>query len=198
MIFLECSTDVLIQRFSETRRYHPLSGSGSVREGIMLERKMLEEIRLLSDRHIDTSKMNVHQLRNLFQEYFENCSRQDMLVTFLSFGFRYGIPSHADLVLDVRFLPNPYFVDELRHGTGLDRKVSDFVLRSGDAQRFLDHVQRLFDFLLPRYEAEGKVYLTVAIGCTGGRHRSVAVAEELTRRLRRERAVKIRHRDIGK
>ena len=194
LVYLDARDDVLISRFSQTRRRHPLGGD-DLTAGLLEERNLLAPLRAQANTCIDTSPLTVHQLKRLIQDRYAENGLQ-LVVSFLSFGFRYGLPSQADLVLDVRFLPNPFFVDELRPQTGRDEPVSNYVLKAPDTGQFLEHAEQRLEFLLPRYEAEGKVYLTVAIGCTGGRHRSVAVAEELARRFGRERTVQVRHRDV--
>jgi RNase adapter protein RapZ len=199
VMFLDCADDALIRRFSETRRRHPLS-DGSVQEGITLERRMLGQLRALADHVVDTTRMNVHELRDTVIAKFGGPGQDDKLnVTLLSFGFRNGIPPASDLVFDVRFLPNPYFVEGLKPHPGTDPKVSQWVLERMQTQDFLARLESLLLFLIPQYRAEGKSYLTVSIGCTGGRHRSVALAEELGRRLsEKHRAnVKVTHRDVN-
>jgi UPF0042 nucleotide-binding protein len=200
IVFLDASDEALLRRYSETRRRHPLAAGGSVPEGIAAERKALEGLKTIANEVIDSSSLNVHQLKRLVHARFVEGEAEHMGVTVISFGFRYGLPSHADLVLDVRFLPNPYFVPELKPFTGTDLRVERFVLDQADAQAFLDRTVDLCAFLLPRYRAEGKSYLTIAVGCTGGRHRSVAVAAELARRLRGagSTAVRLWHRDVDK
>jgi UPF0042 nucleotide-binding protein len=201
VVFLDCADDALMRRFSETRRRHPLSPDGSVQEGIAEERRMLGEIRALADQIIDTTRMNVHELRDAITARFGAPGEDDKLnVTLLSFGFRNGIPSASDLVFDVRFLPNPYFVEGLKPHPGTDPKVASWVLERMQTQEFLARLESMLQFLIPQYRAEGKSYLTVSIGCTGGRHRSVVVAEELGRRLtEKHRAnVKVTHRDVTK
>lgn len=193
LVYLDARDDVQVRRFSQTRRPHPLGGADLI-AGLEQERRLLDPLRAQANTCIDTSDLTVHQLKLLIQDRYEQRGNQ-LMVSFLSFGFRYGLPSHADLVLDVRFLPNPFFVDELRPLTGLDQPVSDYVLNQSVTADLLAHVERMLDFLLPQYEAEGKVYLTVAIGCTGGQHRSVAVAEELARRMGQQHQIKVRHRD---
>ena len=198
MIFLECSNDILIQRFSETRRNHPLSG-GSVREGIILEREMLEDIRMFADRQIDTSAMNVHQLRGVFQEGFNRFSKQDMAITFMSFGFRYGVPHDSDNVFDVRFLPNPYFLNELKELDGNDDSIDNYVFSRTEANTFFNNLTSFLSFLIPLFKQEGKSYLTIAIGCTGGRHRSVVVANRLKEFYEHlYGCVSVIHRDLDK
>ncbi len=176
LIFLECSDDVLIQRFSETRRHHPSVDGGSVLDGVKAEREMLSEMKSQADSVIDTTDLNVHQLTKVCEEYFENFSKRNMAITFMSFGFKYGVPHYADIVLDVRFLPNPYFVEELKELTGNDEKVVDYVFNFSETKKFLEMTEEFLSFQIPLFEREGKSYLTVAVGCTGGKHRSVAVA----------------------
>ncbi len=200
VVVLDASDDSLLRRYSETRRRHPLAGaSGSVPEGIAAERRALAALKDLADEVVDTTELNVHELKRLIQSRFVGGEAARMGVTVVSFGYRFGLPSHADLVLDVRFLPNPYFVPELRYRPGTDPQVSEFVLSHGDARTFIDRAVELCAFLLPRYRAEGKSYLTLAVGCTGGRHRSVAVASALARRLEQAgAAVRLWHRDVEK
>jgi UPF0042 nucleotide-binding protein len=200
LIFLEASEAALVRRYSETRRPHPLARHRSALEGVREERTRLEPIRRMADEIVDTSSMNVHELREAFMARSLGTTRKGQLtVTFLSFGFKYGLPLDADLVFDVRFLPNPHFVARLREQTGKQRGVVRFLWQFEDTKIFLDKVAELLRFLLPRYAREGKSYLTVAIGCTGGRHRSVALAEALARDLRREPGVRLRvkHRDVA-
>jgi UPF0042 nucleotide-binding protein len=194
VLFLDASDDLLVRRFSETRRRHPLAGD-DLRAGIERERKVLQPLRESAEAVVDTGNLNVHQLKGIIQERY---GRQDgaLSVTLLSFGFKHGLPAEADLVFDVRFLPNPYFVAGLSKHSGIDHEVAEFVLAGDEGREFVD---RVFDFLtysLPRYAREGKAYLTVAVGCTGGRHRSVAVTEELARRLAPSWALTLRHRDL--
>ena len=201
VVFFDCADDALMRRFSETRRRHPLSPEGSVQEGIALERGMLTQLRALADQIVDTTRMNVHELRDVITAKFGGPGQDDKLnLTLLSFGFRNGIPPASDLVFDVRFLPNPYFVEGLKPHPGTDPRVAAWVLERTQTQEFLARLESLLQFLIPQYRAEGKSYLTVSIGCTGGRHRSVALAEELGRRLtEKQRAnVKITHRDVTK
>jgi UPF0042 nucleotide-binding protein len=201
VLFLDCADDVLLRRFSETRRRHPLSPDGSVADGIAEERRLLAALRAISDLVIDTSRMNVHELRDTITARFGGAEEGDQLnLTLVSFGYRNGIPEASDLVFDVRFLPNPYFVEALKPHAGTDPRVSQWVLERPQAQEFLRHLESLLAFLLPQYQAEGKSYLTVSIGCTGGRHRSVALAEELARRLsdKHRARVKVTHRDVSK
>ncbi|MBX7113873.1 MAG: RNase adapter RapZ [Myxococcaceae bacterium] len=184
VLFLDSNDEALIRRYSETRRRHPLSGNAGVAEGIAKERTALRELREQSQHVLDTSTMTVHELKRLVHARFSDGQNASHLaVTLMSFGFRYGVPSQADLVFDVRFLPNPFFVPDLKPLTGKDGKVASYVLDRPETWEFLDHVYDLLHFLLPRYQKEGKAYLTVAIGCTGGKHRSVAVAQALQKRL---------------
>jgi RNase adapter protein RapZ len=201
VVFFDCADDALMRRFSETRRRHPLSPEGSVADGIAEERRVLGQLRALSDQIIDTTRMTVHELRDAVTARFGGPGKDDQLnVTLLSFGFRNGIPPASDLVFDVRFLPNPYFVEGLKPHPGTDPRVAKWVLERGQSQEFLARLESLLHFLIPQYRAEGKSYLTVSVGCTGGRHRSVALAEELGRRLsEKHRAnVKVTHRDVNK
>jgi UPF0042 nucleotide-binding protein len=198
VIFLDASDESLLRRYSETRRRHPMS-EGSVPEGIAAERKALESLKGIANEVVDTSTLNVHELKRLVHGRFVDGAVEKMGVTVVSFGFRFGLPSHADLVLDVRFLPNPYFVPELKPFAGTDPRVRDFVLSQPDARAFLDRATDLCGFLLPRYRAEGKSYLTLAVGCTGGRHRSVAIAAALAGRLGAGGTdVRLWHRDVEK
>jgi UPF0042 nucleotide-binding protein len=201
VVFLDSADETLTRRFSETRRRHPLSPEGTVADGIALERKLLTALRAIADVVIDTTRMNVHELRDAITARFGAAGDADALnVTLVSFGYRNGIPANSDLVLDVRFLPNPYFVEGLKPHPGTDPRVSEWVLGRPQTQEFLERLESLLAFLLPQYKAEGKSYLTVSIGCTGGRHRSVALAEELSRRLtaHHRARVKVTHRDVTK
>jgi len=201
VVFLDCADDALLRRFSETRRRHPLSPEGTVADGIVLERTLLSALRGIADLVIDTTRMNVHELRDQITARFGAAADADQLnLTLVSFGYRNGIPPASDLVFDVRFLPNPYFVEGLKPHPGNDPRVSGWVLERTQTQEFLERLESLLAFLLPQYKAEGKSYLTVSIGCTGGRHRSVALADELARRLtEHHRArVKVTHRDVSK
>jgi RNase adapter protein RapZ len=199
VLFLDASDESLQRRFSETRRRHPLAPEGSVSEGLRRERQMLRELRLMADQVIDTSALTVHDLKREVHVRFAEEGQGEPNLTLLSFGYRYGVPPQADLMLDLRFLPNPYFVPELKGLTGLDGRVSRYVLEADGAMDFLSRVQSLCEFLFPRYQREGKAYLTVALGCTGGKHRSVALVEELLRRLRGTfPRIRAQHRDIEK
>jgi UPF0042 nucleotide-binding protein len=196
VLFLDAPDDVLVRRFSQTRRRHPLSGE-DLREGLARERALLQVLRDLSGEVVETGALNVHELKELVQERYRLKAAQ-VGITFLSFGFKHGLPAEASLVFDVRFLPNPYFVPELSPRSGHDAEVARFVLDGPDAQALLGHVTTLLRFVLPRATEEGRAYFTVAVGCTGGRHRSVAVVEELARRLADGYAITVRHRDVNK
>lgn len=199
LVFLEAPDAVLMRRFSETRRPHPLRAAPSVAEGIERERRELLPMRRLADQVIDTGRLTVHDLRRQFLEAGSKSGRvAPLIINIVSFGFRKGPPADADLVLDVRFLPNPHFVPALRPWTGKHRKVARYVMTTKEARRFMALVRQLFDFLIPQYIAEGKSYLTIAIGCTGGRHRSVAIAEAFAGIIkpRKDIQVRIRHRDV--
>jgi UPF0042 nucleotide-binding protein len=182
-VFLDASDEALLRRFSETRRRHPLAPDRPVLEGIAEERLRLAGLRRIADDLIDTSRLSVHDLRQLIHDRFGRPLGERLVVTLLSFGYRHGLPPQSDLVLDVRFLQNPFFVEELRDKSGRDPAVSTYVLGQPAAQEFLERAEGLCRFLLPNYREEGKSYLTVSIGCTGGRHRSVVIAHELSRRL---------------
>jgi UPF0042 nucleotide-binding protein len=197
VIYLEASDDVLLRRFSETRRPHPAAEGGSLADGIRREREKLRALREASDRIIDTSGLTVHELRATLRDLIERTDTGAMTVALLSFGYKHGLPTDADLVLDCRFLPNPFFVEELRHQIGTDQAVADYVLGRDETREFLQRITALLDFTLPRYQREGKSYLTIALGCTGGRHRSIALVEELRRLLdARGYRVLVRHRDV--
>jgi UPF0042 nucleotide-binding protein len=200
LIFLESTEPALIRRFSETRRPHPLAPDRSALEGIREEKKAMKAIRELADHIVDTSEMTVHELRHAFTGVASGrAPGAQLVVTVLSFGFKHGIPVDSDLLFDVRFLPNPHFVPDLRPHTGRDSKVIEFLDRAAATHQFLDHTLNLLKFLVPQYVSEGKSYLTVGIGCTGGRHRSVAIAEALKKGLSGIPGVRVRvkHRDIA-
>jgi len=200
IIFLDASDEVLIRRFSETRRRHPASESGSVPEGIRYERQELAGLRRIASIIIDTSEFNIHQLKDSVISFVKGRGvSRCMTVHLQSFGFRYGIPLESDLVMDVRFLPNPYFVSGLRPFTGLDPLVREFVLEKEETRIYLLKIKDMLEFLLPGYRREGKSYLTVSTGCTGGKHRSVAITEELKEFFSKKNVIlKVTHRDIGK
>jgi UPF0042 nucleotide-binding protein len=198
LIFLEANRSTLVRRFSETRRPHPLAPDRSVAEGIDEERKKMLAIRGMADVIVDTSNLTVHELRDVFGRMTrDESARADMVVNLLSFGFKHGAPTEADLVFDVRCLPNPHFVDRLRHLTGRDTKVVRFMKQHKVTQEFINRLTEFLKFALPHYVSEGKSYLTVAIGCTGGQHRSVLVAVALKRTLEHTPGVRLRvkHRD---
>ncbi|GAB7386668.1 RNase adapter RapZ [Bacillaceae bacterium] len=195
ILFLDANDQVLVRRYKETRRRHPLAPEGLPLEGIIAERKLLEELKGRASQIIDTSQMKPAQLKELIARQFAQVSNR-FTVHVLSFGFKYGIPIDADLVFDVRFLPNPHYVDSLRPKTGQDREVAEYVFKWSETQQFL---QKLLDFIiytLPYYQREGKSQLVIAVGCTGGKHRSVAIAEHLASRLGPECTVHVSHRDI--
>lgn len=200
LIYLEATDDALVKRFSETRRRHPLAGAESPIKGISKEREILYDLKALADKVVDTTEYNVHQLRALVRELFSGpLSLEKVTVNLVSFGFRYGIPTDADLVIDVRFLANPYFVDSLKELDGRSEKVRDFVLSKPESMEFLERLKDFLSYLIPLYWKEGKSYLTVAIGCTGGRHRSVVIADELTAGLVSSKAeLSASHRDMLK
>ena len=205
ILFVDAADDVLVRRFESTRRPHPLQGSDRILDGISKERDRLREVRDSADLVIDSSALNIHQLEKKIADYFHEDSDTDLRVNVLSFGYKYGIPVDADLVVDCRFISNPHWVPELRPLSGLDKPVSDAVLNSDNVQEFLDRYQALFETMATGFIAEGRKYLTLAIGCTGGKHRSVAVAVELVKRLtKHENLVKYKieaqalHRDLGR
>jgi RNase adapter protein RapZ len=199
LLFLEASDSVLVRRFEQVRRSHPLQGDGRLADGIAAERELLLDAREQADVLIDTTHLNVNQLRSRVEEMFAAVDARRLKVTVLSFGFKYGLPADADFVLDARFLPNPYWVAELKELTGRDADVSRYVLGQHGARTFVETYARLINATAPGFEREGKRYLTVAVGCTGGKHRSVAIVEELARRLREVRLVATaQHRDLGR
>ncbi len=198
VLFLDCSDEVLIKRYKETRRNHPLAGAGRIDQGIVKEREKLAFLKEEADYIFDTSKLLTKDLRHELEKLFlENESYDNLFVTVLSFGFKYGIPADADLVFDVRFLPNPFYVEELKNRTGEEAPVREYVMQGNTAAVFLEKLYDLIDFLIPNYVQEGKNQLVIAVGCTGGRHRSVTIAEALYRHMRMRRPVglKLEHRD---
>jgi UPF0042 nucleotide-binding protein len=199
VLFLDASTTVLVQRYDATRRKHPFADeSGGLVEAIDHERGLLDRVKAQADLTIDTSDLNVHQLKERLVGAFDVADGNRLQVAIESFGYKNGLPLDADIVMDVRFLPNPHWQDELRPLTGHDPKVRDYVLERSVTSTFLDRLETLLTDLLPSYQAEGRTYLTIAIGCTGGRHRSVAVAEELARRFAEQGlAARTTHRDVG-
>lgn len=202
MLFLDASDGVLLKRFKETRRDHPLERGGRIEDGIKKERIALSDIKKKSDYLIDTSSLLTKELRQELEKIFAgtDVSFRNMVVTVMSFGFKYGIPQDSDLVFDVRFLPNPYYVPELKEKTGLDREVRDYVMQGDDGREFENKLFDLIDFLLPRYVKEGKNQIVIAMGCTGGKHRSVTFAERMCRHISENRGyiVKSFHRDIDR
>jgi RNase adapter protein RapZ len=199
LVFIEASDEALMRRFSETRRPHPLGRDGSIAEGIREERRRMAPIRRLADVVIDTTKFNVHELRQFVIDRFQNPGRRPLLVSVVSFGYRYGIPADADLVFDVRFLPNPHFVPRLRPFSGKDPRVARYIRSFAQTGEFLRRIESLLLYLIPHYIKEGKSYLTVALGCTGGRHRSVALAEIIKRAVKKKGySAKVVHRDLDK
>jgi UPF0042 nucleotide-binding protein len=199
LIFIEASDAALLRRFSETRRPHPLGAHRTIAEGIAEERKRMAPIRRLADVIIDTTKFNVHELRDFIIKRFDAAGERAMLVSVVSFGYRYGIPQDADLVFDVRFLPNPHFVPRLRPHSGKDKDVARYIYSFPQTGQFVKRIEGLLKYLMPHYVREGKSYLTVALGCTGGRHRSVALAERIRRDLQKMGVpAKVVHRDMDK
>ena len=199
LVFIEASDEALLRRFSETRRPHPLGHDLPVREGLRRERELMAPIRKLADMVIDTTRFNVHELRQFVIRRFQSRTRRPMMVSVVSFGYRYGVPVDADLVFDVRFLPNPHFVPRLRKFSGKDSKVVRYIRSFPQTNQFLRRMEGLLAYLIPHYIREGKSYLTIALGCTGGRHRSVMMAESLRRALAsRGYTVKTVHRDLDR
>ncbi len=196
LIFLDCSNEVLLNRYRETRRVHPLSPAGSVEEGIETERRLLIEIAALADQRIETSTLNVHQLKSSIVQHIAGEIRATV-VNLVSFGFRYGTPRSVEQLFDVRFLPNPYFEEGLRERSGHDPEVADYVLKNPLGTALFERICDLCNFLVPLYDQEGKAYVTIGVGCTGGRHRSVAVVEALAESIRSKgREVNVEHRDM--
>jgi UPF0042 nucleotide-binding protein len=200
VLFLEASDETLVRRYHETRRRHPLAGEGSVLDGIRAERKALAHLREIADRIFDTSALTVHQLKDqMVQSYGPLAARAGLTVALVSFGFKHGVPYDADLVFDVRFLPNPHFVERLRALDGRESAVEEFVMSFSESRELLSRLEGLMKFLLPLYQREGKAYLTVAVGCTGGRHRSVTVVEALRSFLTGlDLSPIVRHRDLDR
>ncbi|MEI8222153.1 MAG: RNase adapter RapZ [Actinomycetes bacterium] len=205
ILFVDASDDVLIRRFESTRRPHPLQGGDRIVDGITKERERLREIRSIADIVIDSSALNIHQLEKKVEELFHTDGAADLRVNILSFGYKYGIPVDADLVMDCRFIPNPHWIPELRPMNGLDKPVSESVLNAANVQEFLTRYQAVFETMSQGFFSEGRKYLTLAVGCTGGKHRSVAIAEELSRRLNLTHQISGHtisassiHRDLGR
>lgn len=201
IFFIDAGDETLIKRFKETRRTHPLVSQGGVDEGIALERKELKVLKERADYIVNTDNLLTRDLRSEMEKIFvENKDYKNLFINILSFGFKYGIPVDSDLVFDVRFMPNPYYEEDLKHKTGNDKEVQDFVLSSPVSGEFLEKLQDMIRFLIPNYIAEGKHQLVISIGCTGGKHRSVTIANRLYECLKKdeEYGIKITHRDIGK
>lgn len=201
IFFIDAGDETLIKRFKETRRTHPLVSQGRVDEGIALERKELKVLKERADYIVNTDNLLTRDLRSEMEKIFvENKDYKNLFINILSFGFKYGIPVDSDLVFDVRFMPNPYYEEDLKHKTGNDKEVQDFVLSSPVSGEFLEKLQDMIRFLIPNYIAEGKLQLVISIGCTGGKHRSVTIANRLYECLKKdeEYGIKITHRDIGK
>ena len=198
VIFLKASEDALLKRYSETRRQHPVSKGKSLLENIRSEKEQLRNLQEFSDKIIDTTTLTVHQLKDVMIQHAHRSAKSErMRIAVLSFGFKYGIPPDADLLVDVRFIPNPYFVPELKKLDGRDEQVGRFVSDQAETREFLQKYFSLLEYLIPLYEKEGKTYLTLAVGCTGGRHRSVTIAEEILEHLRGlGKEVSLTHRDI--
>jgi UPF0042 nucleotide-binding protein len=199
ILFFDAADEAILRRFSETRRTHPLAPLGSIVEGIRLEREKLAPLRQMADRVIDTTSCNVHQLKDVVQRHFRSSSAKSLAIHVTSFGYRYGLPADADMVLDVRFLPNPHFVEDLRSCDGHDSRVRDYVLESEGGRTFVTKLFDLMAFLIPLYEKEGKSRFNIALGCTGGHHRSVVMANLLGAYFAEKGyPVHVAHRDIGK
>lgn len=200
ILFMEANDKTLLKRYKETRRMHPLSPGGRIEDGIHSERGILSDIRNKSDYVIDTSNLLTRELKEELDRIFvQNEEYNNLMVTILSFGFKYGIPADADLVFDVRFLPNPFYIDELKYKTGNDKEVQDYVMGFQEAHIFIDKLADMVDFLIPNYSKEGKYQLVIGIGCTGGKHRSVTLANQLYARMKNRGSygMKIAHRDVG-
>jgi UPF0042 nucleotide-binding protein len=199
LIFLEASDETLLKRYSESRRPHPLKSKKSVLESIQLERERLAEIKRLADEVEDTSDMNIAQLREILNRRFLKEKTEKLQIRIISFGYKYGIPLESDLLFDTRFLPNPFYVNELRDKTGKDKEVKEYVLEEKETKKYLSELKRFVDYLLPKFVKEGKSHLTISTGCTGGKHRSVIIAEELKSHLKtKDSSVRIYHRDLHK
>jgi UPF0042 nucleotide-binding protein len=200
ILFLESGDESLLHRFNETRRIHPLSERGMIMEGILLEREKLSSLKKMADKIIDTTSINVHQLKDIVQRHFSPSSRnKKMVINVTSFGYRYGLPVDADLVFDVRFLPNPYFIEKLKNYDGNNIDVRNYVLQNKESMEFLEKMTDLMNLLIPLYEKEGKVRLNIAMGCTGGKHRSVVIANKISSFFSSMKyIVNLNHRDIHK
>jgi UPF0042 nucleotide-binding protein len=200
VVFLEAAEDILVRRFDSERRPHPLQGTGRVTDGIAAERELLREVRADADLLIDTSRLNVHELRARMRNFFSGGTAAGLRLSFVSFGYKYGLPVDADLVADCRFLPNPHWIAELAPMTGQDAPVREYVLAQSGAEEFLRYYTELLRVVLPGYEREGKRFVTLAVGCTGGKHRSVAIADQLAARIAEVAGtdVQVVHRDLGR
>lgn len=199
VIFLDASDETLIKRFSESRRPHPLKKGRSIRDSVVLERERLAGIKSISDEVIDTSETNIVELKKILNRRFLKKSIDTIQVMIVSFGYKYGIPLDSDLVFDTRFLPNPFYVDELRDRTGRDKSVRDYLFDFHETRNFIDELVRFLDYLMPKFIAEGKSYLTISVGCTGGKHRSVALADRLSEYMQSHNyKARVNHRDIYK
>ena len=199
IVFLEAAEDTLVRRFDSERRPHPLQGSGRVTDGIDAERELLREVRGDADLVLDTSRLNVHELRGRMRDYFGAQSVKGPRVSIVSFGYKYGLPVDADLVADCRFLPNPHWIAELAPMTGQDEPVREYILSQDGAEKFLSTYTELLKVVLPGYEREGKRFVTLAVGCTGGKHRSVVMADEIAARLSEKwPGIQVAHRDLGR
>lgn len=200
ILFMEASDRTLLRRYKETRRMHPLSQGGRIEDGVKKERAILNDIKIKSDYVIDTSNLLTRELKEELDRIFvQNEEYNSLMITILSFGFKHGIPADADLVFDVRFLPNPFYIDELKYKTGNDKEVQDYVMGFPEAHTFIDKLTDMVEFLIPNYIKEGKYQLVIGIGCTGGKHRSVTLANRLYERMKNTGSygVKIEHRDVG-
>ena len=200
ILFLEASDEVLVRRFSETRRPHPLAFDRPILQGIAEEKDRLQPVRDLADIIIDTSSLNIHELREHINKIYSTTNEaRQLIISLISFGYKYGIPFNSDILFDVRFLPNPFFIQELKGKTGLDASVQDYVFQHDEWNQFREKLSDLLFFLLPRFVKEGKAYLTLSIGCTGGKHRSVAITDYLEKLLKEKGfTVRSKHRDINK
>ena len=198
ILFLEASEKALLERYSQTRRQHPVSNGENLLDSIRAEKEQLKRLKEIADKIIDTSDLTIHQLKEAITKYaYRGIKVERMQIAVLSFGFKYGIPLEADLLIDVRFMPNPYFIPELKNLNGKDEQVKQFVKRAPETQEFLEKYISLLEYLIPLYEKEGKSYLTIAVGCTGGRHRSVTIAEDISNHIKKlNRKITLAHRDI--
>ncbi|MFQ5587039.1 MAG: RNase adapter RapZ, partial [Thermodesulfobacteriota bacterium] len=200
LLYLEAADEALIRRFSETRRKHPLAPQESPIEGINRERALLKDMKENADQIIDTTNFNVHQLKETIKEHFSlQTTGAEMTINLLSFGYRYGVPNDADIVIDVRFIPNPYFIDELRDVDGRDKMIYNFVNEKQETEGFIERFMALIDYLIPLYQREGKSYLTIAIGCTGGKHRSVSIVDMIAEKIQSNRCtLRKSNRDVDR